>query len=273
MMDYETYQPEGLLGRYVKFIWSMDLRPTPGETTTQRVVPDGCVCLQLHLGSRPRVLQPNGERVIQPWAYVAGQQTSFTDLEVHGPMGLLAVVLRPEASAALLGLPTNELRGQRVEMAQILGPESECLHEQMEQTQGHRARFELIETFLTAGLSRDVPPVDPRMLSFVQRVSSSGGGLRVHELARGLQLSRRQLERNVAATLGMSPKAFSRVVRYQRVLALKQCNPALGLTQLAYQSGYADQAHFNREFRAITGYTPGQAFELCPAHSDYYSFA
>jgi AraC-like DNA-binding protein len=62
-------------------------------------------------------------------------------------------------------------------------------------------------------------------------------------------------------------------VRYQKVLARKQHDPSLSLVQLAYAGGYADQAHFTREFSRISGYTPKRAFELCPAFSDYYTYA
>jgi AraC-like DNA-binding protein len=269
-MDYAIRRPTGLLARYVKHLWSMDLRLRPGEVVRERVAPNGCVCVMLNFGERPQVVGANGDRTRQPWAHVSGQKTTFTDLEARGRVGLLGVVLRPEAGAAVLGLPASELRGLHVALRELFGADADPLSERVGEAQSHGARFDAVEAVLGARLARTDPPVDRCMQLFVRRVSQSGGTRPVAALAAELGLSRRQLERKVAAAVGLPPKAFSRMIRYQRALALKQRDPALGLTRLAYDAGYADQAHFIREFRAITGYTPRQAFALCPPVSDYY---
>ncbi|MHC4134232.1 MAG: DUF6597 domain-containing transcriptional factor [Planctomycetota bacterium] len=271
-MDFAIHQPDGLLASFVKCMWSMELGLAPGQTTTERVAPTGCSCLLFNYGDRPSQIGAHGQWSLQPWGHIAGQRTSFTDVQVSGPVGLVAVVLRPEVNAAVLGLPASELSGQQVEVEQVFGPAGARVCQQVVEAPGPGARFRLLERFLVDHLAAVDPIVDPRVRAFVRQVTASGGQLSVEQLASRLDLSRRQLERQVGAAVGMTPKEFCRIVRYQKVLALKQHDPSLSLTQLAYGGGYADQAHFNREFSRITGYTPKRAFERCPAFSDYYTY-
>lgn len=262
-MDFATHQPGGPLAAFVKFMWSMEPRVGGGPAGAHRVVPTGCVCLLFRHG------QPSQE----PLGHVAGQETSFTDWELDESVGPVAVVLRPEAGAAVLGLPANELRGCRVDVERVFGAAGARVGRQLVEAPDPAARFRLLERFLVDRLAAADPVIDPRLHAFVRQVTASGGRLPVAQLASRLDLSSRQLERRVGAAVGMTPKEFCRIVRYQRVLVLKQQDPSLTLTQLAYRAGYADQAHFNREFSRITGYAPKRAFELCPAFSDYYTYA
>jgi len=270
-MDFAIHQPDGRLASFVKCMWSMESGLV--QTTTERVAPTGCVCLTFHFGDRPSRIGAHGQGSPQPWGQVSGQETSFTDLAVSGSPGLVAVVLRPEVNGALLGMPASELRGQQVEVEQVFGRAGARVCQQVAEAPGPVARFRLLERFLVDHLAAVEPIVEPRMRAFVQQVTASGGQLSVGQLASRVDLSRRQLERQVGAAVGMTPKEFCRIVRYQKVVALKQHDPSLSLTQLTYDGGYADQAHLTREFLRITGHTPKRAFELCPAFSDYYTYA
>ncbi len=271
-MHYQIHQPTGPLRRYVKALWSLELQLGSGETATERVAPNGCACLLLHLGNPPRVLNTDGQGSAQLRAQVSGQKTTFTDLEVSGHVHMVAVILRPEATSAVLGLPAHELGADAVDLGDLFDAPGRRLAEQLAHCPDPAARFAHLQSFLWTHLARVDAAPDRCMGEVVRRVTASGGTVRVQELARGLDLSTRQLERKVAAAVGLSPKAFCRVVRYQKSLALKQHHPSLSLTELAYEAGYADQAHFNREFRTITGLTPAAAFDACPAFSDYYTF-
>jgi len=67
----------------------------------------------------------------------------------------------------------------------------------------------------------------------------------------------RWLERAFARHVGYGPKMLARVVRFQHAVALLDAGPPLSWSALAYEAGFADQAHLVREFRALAGLTPG----------------
>lgn len=95
------------------------------------------------------------------------------------------------------------------------------------------------------------------MIEAAARIVHSGGRLRITDLARSLEISRRQLERRFPATAGTSPKTAARVARFRQAVDALHARPSDSLSRLAYRLGYADQAHMTREFKAFAGQSPG----------------
>jgi len=84
------------------------------------------------------------------------------------------------------------------------------------------------------------------------------GQFRVAELADYCHLSVRQLERQFDQTTGVSPKALARAIRFESIRERLMFDPNANLTDLAYEFGYADQAHFIKDFKSLTDKTPGE---------------
>jgi AraC-like DNA-binding protein len=82
--------------------------------------------------------------------------------------------------------------------------------------------------------------------------------MQIHSLAAGLDVSVRHLSRAFTANLGVSPKRFARLARFQRILA--QCRSGRSWSEIAYVCGLTDQAHLVKEFQDIVGETPTQLF-------------
>src|SRR5262249_31023470 len=82
------------------------------------------------------------------------------------------------------------------------------------------------------------------------------GEYRIGELADYCQVSVRQLERGFQHVIGTSPKVFARTLRFAEAQRRLMFDPDADLTQLAYQCGYFDQAHFIKDFKAFAGKTP-----------------
>ena len=80
--------------------------------------------------------------------------------------------------------------------------------------------------------------------------------MRVRDVARRVGLSQRRFIRVFAAEVGLTPKLYGRVRRFQRALALVRGVPAPDWAQLAVECGYFDQSHLIRDFRAFAGLTP-----------------
>ncbi|WP_405064617.1 helix-turn-helix transcriptional regulator [Kribbella sp. NBC_01505] len=94
-------------------------------------------------------------------------------------------------------------------------------------------------------------PADRLAQQVFRRVRTEGG---VAGLARGLGISERQLHRRCLAAFGYGPKMLDRVLRMNA--ALDRARTGRALAEVAAVSGYADQAHFTREVKALTGLAP-----------------
>jgi transcriptional regulator GlxA family with amidase domain len=84
------------------------------------------------------------------------------------------------------------------------------------------------------------------------------GQFRVAELAEYCNLSARQLQRRFQDVVGVSPKILARTIRFDEIRRRLMFNPDANLTDLAYEFGFTDQAHFIRDFKEFAGKTPGE---------------
>lgn len=87
-------------------------------------------------------------------------------------------------------------------------------------------------------------------------IRKHGGNLSINELAGKVYISARQLEREFKQKLGISPKSYMRIARLNEVNRKIQNGERVDFTDLSHSAGYADQAHFIREFKQYTGESP-----------------
>ena len=164
--------------------------------------------------------------------------------------------LTPLGARALLGVPLGELRRTVVALDDLLGADAGRLAEQLHEAPGSDARFALLDRLLLtrAGAVRDA--ARPDVAWAWRRLSETDGAVRVEALAGELGCSRRHLSGRFAEEVGLPPKTFARVLRFRRATELLLRGGERRLGELAAACGYADQAHFNRDFRAFAGSTP-----------------
>ena len=89
-----------------------------------------------------------------------------------------------------------------------------------------------------------------------REVARRAGSVRIDDLARHVNLSRRHLGRIMKERLGISPKRFARISRFDRAVQFGRAHPLEPWARVAFEAGYADQAHMTREFNEIGGIRP-----------------
>jgi len=178
----------------------------------------------------------------------------FTAEEAGRSEGI-AIGLAPHAAHALLG-PLRELRNTAVGLADLLGADAARLTEQVAGARTWDARFRLLDRLLAPRLAAGPAP-DPAVRHAWRRLAETGGRLRVGALADEIGWTRQHLATRFRDQLGLPPKAAARVLRLHRAATLLPSTPS---AQVAAECGYTDQPHLNRDFRTITGTTPGHHY-------------
>jgi AraC-like DNA-binding protein len=181
----------------------------------------------------------------------------------------VTVGLTPAGVQRLFRIEPRELADGSFALADVLGRFEIELAERVAAANGWPARFAVLDRWLTGRLTdgRAGGPAtgpasgragDALVHRAWARLEESAGRLRIGALAAELRVSRRGLEYAFRRQLGLSPWTVARVARLQRALGDRP--PSTDLARVAAEAGYADQAHFTREVRAMTGLTPT---ELC----------
>lgn len=166
------------------------------------------------------------------------------------------VSFRPGAAPMLLGVPAVELRDQRVPLAQIWGADAERMRRRLDGNGTPGTRLKLIEGELRRRLT-DAGPPDGLVAAAVARLRGRGPR-EVRTISAELGISERQLRRRFHATVGYGPKTLTRILRFQRMLALARRRDVRSLGQLAIDSGYADQAHMTAECTRLARASPAR---------------
>jgi AraC-like DNA-binding protein len=131
------------------------------------------------------------------------------------------------------------------------------LEEQLACATGSNERIDLIEKFLLSKLYQPTP--DRLILNALQKIHLTRGMVKIKNLADTLYISHDAFEKRFRRVVGSSPKQFSSIVRMASITSLNR--QPQKLTDLAFEAGYFDQAHFNKDFKSFTGQTPGDFFK------------
>jgi AraC-like DNA-binding protein len=191
----------------------------------------------------------------RPPAFVMGARGSYTVVDGGCAPSYLELWLDPLAAYRLLGLPMDELSGQLVDLAEVLGPEGRRLGERLRETPTWQQRFALLDRFLLRQLEEGPRP-SPEVGRAWQRLVASGGTVPIARLVEEVGWSHKRLIARFRHQLGLRPKTAARLVRFEGVLGRLDERRGLDWGLLARDTGYADQAHLIRDFHQFTGTTP-----------------
>ncbi|WP_426328760.1 AraC family transcriptional regulator [Pedobacter sp. R-06] len=191
-----------------------------------------------------------------PSMFIYGQMSVYRDLKIQGQMALLVVVLRPFALNLLFGMSAEELNDGIFLPADLFGPDVIPFEQRMAKSKNLHEVIDTVESFLlerfqkSSGLNHD-------LLFSLELINRHQGLIRMEDLLKELQVSERQLERLYRRQIGVSPKKFMNIIRFQHFLKIfRDLSPAHKMTTAVYQAGYYDQSHLHNYFKTMTGITP-----------------
>ena len=213
--------------------------------------PSGEVHVILSFGPRIRA---DGELVR---SFVAAPHTRPAIVESFEEQHCVEIRLTPLGAHLVLGVPLDELADRTTPVEDVW--DEHRLIDRLQDLPTWDARFDLLDRVLAERLATARPPA-PEVVGAWARLVASHGAVPVGRLVRDSGWSRRHFAKRFAAQVGLTPKTFARVLRFDRAKARLE-EPFTSLAEVALDCGYYDQAHFNRDFRAFAGCTPTQLLD------------
>lgn len=261
-LRYVERRPRPELRAYLECVWEVSSsQPVPAsKRAPERVVPDGCPEVIVHLGDR--FARDVGWRwVVQPRAFLAGTLTRPWRLRPGRRVRTVGMRLRPGAATALFRLVMADASDREVPLADLAGPaEARALAGGLREARGTTRRFDVAERWLMARLATS-PARRETAVPAVSAILKARGRMPIRDVAIALGWSGRRLERAFERDVGIRPKLYARIVRLNAVLATLDDAERARAVDLALDAGYFDQAHLLRDFRALAGRTPGAGRE------------
>ena len=233
--------PRPPLCDHVDFFWAFDAYG--GSHARERVLPTATGELVVALGA-----QRSGP-------VMCGAHSEAFVIDTASRPALIGVHFKPGGAVPFLKAPADELSNARVSLDTLWGEAALELSEQLQEAGTWAARFRVLERALIAQIPR--APVRHPAVAFALKVIQATPHVRIiGDVTRRIGLSPRRFIQVFAAEVGLTPKLFCRVRRFQQVLALIERDEAIDWTDVALACGYYDQAHFIHDFRAFSGINP-----------------
>lgn len=190
------------------------------------------------------------------WLY--GQIKTYHDLTLTGSINWMVVVLQPYGAYHLWGVPADALFNCFFPAEEVLKHRMDEITNALMRVTQLSERVQLLDTFFLQQINKCKAP-DPVIIQAVDHIVQHEGAMSVTLLLQFLYVTERTLERKFKHAVGITPKRFIDIARLNvSAKRMQRMNKNQSLARVAYDSGYFDQAHFIKDFRKFTGFTPQQ---------------
>ena len=167
---------------------------------------------------------------------------------------MVGVVFAPGGQRRFLAEPATQLCGEETDLELLLGREAQTLRERLMEVSGPESKFALLESFLRGRLG--AAPLHPAVRSMLLEIRRHGTACSLAEASKATGLSDRRVRDLFREEIGVSPKSFLRILRFQRAVQQLHQGTELPWAELALACGYYDQSHFANEFHEFSGISP-----------------
>lgn len=241
-MKYKKIKPGRELEPFINFYW--ELKGSETEKQLERVFPDGYAGIVMNLGNN--CLTDNGSVSMEfGKTYVVGAMNSYKDSYIDSDTHLIGVCLKPATFANFYSYDSqNELTNNTVEFEKSNSFNVDKISDRP---------FHYFNHFYSERIKTKSIQLQP----VINDIHLANGQISVHELSKKNFTTVRQLERNFKKYIGLSPKEYSNIIRFQNALSMiKNSNKGRSLLDIAFECGYYDHSHLSNEIKRNTGLSP-----------------
>jgi AraC-like DNA-binding protein len=221
----------------------------------ERIIPTACMHLVFRFSDQPiRIFRSIEDRHGDAFhsGALGGIRSSYYIKNIAPTACIVGASLQHGACQALFGVTADELSDRHVHLEDVLGNPARSLCERLQEVSDLDQRLQIFEVFLAKRLS-SVSAIHPAIAHALSRFSTTTD---IGKIVEETGYSHRHFIELFRRNVGLSPRIYTRLVRFQRTLNQGIDRSRGRWIDVALEAGYADQAHFNREFRELTGISP-----------------
>lgn len=263
IISYKEFKPHPHLQPYIENYWLQVFNGEKNEESpTQKCLPLGMVQIIVHTHEQECLVHQNGQWRRLPDMFFVGLYKDAVSWKTVGSSVCFGINIKPENLVQFFNVPAAALYNEYTDVSNFLQSRINTLADQL---MGHTNGGTLVaiaEAYLLNRL-KDIQSERSYITEATKLIRESKGSISIQELCKSLYVCERQLQRTFKDALGASPKVYTRIIRfrnaYQYVRATKASR--LSWASLSYDFGYADQAHFIRDFKEFTGAVPSLVVE------------
>lgn len=237
----------------------------------ERALPDGCAALIVNLQEdETRIYDRRDFTLRQRFngSVFVGPQTEFCVIDTAEQTDVAGIHFKPGGAYPFFAPPADELRGLHVPLDSLWGNFARELRERLLEAPTPKERLQLMEQALLAQM-RQTLTVHPAVNFALRQFQGAPFTRRIADVAERTGFSLRHFIELFNRQVGLTPKLFCRINRFQRALQCMASSTEIEWTNVALDSGYYDQPHFIHDFGAFSGISPSTYKETRPWHANH----
>jgi len=263
-MNYQRILPIPALQPYVRYFGVLESDDAGASSKSFGIIADGCPGLIFQ--ENPDAFLDHAGNVL-PQLFLHGLTTKHSGKTTKGSFRNIGVYFQPHAIKSIFGTDACELTNRYVDLHTLVKND---LASRLLETTSTEKRIQMLSRFLCDRLDQNKHRENQRTAWALEKIKGQGAGTSLPEIHSALDLSERSLERIFKTDIGISPKLFARITRFQSSLNHLRSQKFDSLTDVALSNWFYDQSHYIREFKEFSGVTPKQF--LRQAHEQAVNF-
>lgn len=260
-------RPKMPLGALVECLWYWE--GAPGPHRQERLLPQGQAAMILNLREEPIAIYEDGRGAeYYGTAVFTGARSNCFTIDCDQQERVVGVQFAPGGAFPFFRMPISEMEDASFDMRDLWGREPGRVRERV---LAAATPLDMLRTLELCLLERMMSPerLHPGVIYMAGELDTCDGPQRVKAVSQEIGLSQRRLTQLFHEQVGVSPKTFHRVRRFQHTLQRVRGLRAVDWAEVAVECGYYDQAHLSHDFRQIAGMTPGAYLAAATEHLNH----
>ncbi len=254
-MLYDRIIPPATLTGLIDCYWVVESDDL--DIHQQKIIPDGFPEIIFHYGDAYRI-NISGKWEMQSKALLAGQIRNHFLLQNTGHSGMIGIKFKPAAITQLFGFDMSVITDKVIDLKSVLKNEFSSISDGLLSKNSYHQKINVLNTFFENIEFKEIEN-DGYIGDALSLIFESNGMISVSGLIEKLNINERKLERLFKRYIGLSPKFYSRIIRFNYIFQLVQ-DKKMNWSEIAQLSGFYDQSHFISNFQEFTGEDPSKYF-------------
>ncbi|MBK9270301.1 MAG: AraC family transcriptional regulator [Saprospiraceae bacterium] len=268
-MIFQIYFPNDPLSQFIEsFYFYKDHHP---NHSYERYLPDGNVTLIIDLTDDPKYIYDDvllTEKQICRNAWFSGIRNQYITIPSGKESEMFIVNFKKGKAYPFVKAPMDQWTNIVEDASYALSGDILDLRDILRETSEISKKFLLSEAFFLNQFQSKLKE-NPFVDFTVNRILQSPHQTTIQQISKKVGFSQKHLIKMFKEHVGLTPKAFLKVIRFQKVIREIEQKQPINWTDIALQSGYYDQAHFIQDFKLFSGFTPSQYLQM---RGDYQNF-
>lgn len=267
-MFLQQHSPTGPLSAYIRCFWYSE--GAPATHLKEKLLPNGEASIIINLREDPiRIYDAQDFRRYATYggALLSGPRSNCFVIDSEQQERVFGIQFAPGGAFPFLRVPACEVGNVSLSLHEVWS-DSDSLRQRLLEARDAACMFQLFEGEMTKRLRR-MPSGHPAVTYARRQLQNAGGGTSIATISDRAGLSRRRLIELFRREVGLTPKVFHRVRRFQRVLQTVRRSSRIDRALVALDCGYYDQAHFIDDFQCFSGLTPGAYAAAATQHFNH----